>query len=445
MTIFWILAAGLIGLALLFVLPPLFSKREQTEDVDQDELNLAVFRQQVQELEGDLTAGKLDQQQYNSARRDLERELLYDVTGEGAGVDSSGGRWAAALLAIAVPAAAVSLYLHLGNSSIIPNLEAIASGQAPAATHPGPGGEMPPLEVMVQRLADKMEQNPENLEGWMMLGRTYFAVGQPQRALYALEKAYGLESENPDVLVAYAEAVAANQDSELAGRPAELIQAALKIDPNHSSARWLEGLVSFQAAEYARAVEQWGALVATFDPEDEEAAELRRYIAEARTRAGMEPEPAPKATAPEADAPQVAAVTEDTTATTAGPDRTTASEPATTGASITVEVSLAEPLWPRADVNDSVFIYAKAVSGPPLPMAAHRARVEDLPLTVTLDDNMAMIPAMKLSGFPEVTVGARISKSGQAIPRSGDLEGEISPVKPGQAAPVKVVIDHVRP
>ena len=444
MTIFWIMAAGLIGLALLFVLPPLFSKREQTEDVDQDELNLAVFRQQVQELEADLAADKLDQQQYNAARRDLERELLYDVTGKGTGVDSSGGRWAAALLAIAVPAAAVSLYLYLGNSSIIPTLEAIASGQAPA-THPGPGGEMPPLEVMVQRLADKMEQNPANLEGWMMLGRTYFAVGQPQRALDALEKAYGLEPENPDVLVAYAEAVAASQDSELAGRPAELIQAALKVDPKHSSARWLEGLVSFQAAEYAQAAEQWGALVATFDPEDEEAAELRRYVAEARTRAGMEPEPVPKAASPETDASQVAEVIGEASADTAAPDQQAATKPAAAGTSVTVEVSLAEPLWPQADVKDSIFIYAKAVSGPPMPLAAHRARVEDLPLTVTLDDSMAMIPAMKLSGFPEVTVGARISKSGQAIPQSGDLEGEVSPVKPGQDAAVKIVIHQARP
>lgn len=453
MTIFWIMAAGLMGLALLFVLPPLFSKREQTEDVNQDELNLAVFRQQVEELDADLTAGKLDQQQHNAARRDLERELLYDVTGIGAGNDSGGGRWAAVLLGIALPASAVCLYLYLGNTSIIPNLEAVARGQAPA-THPGPGGAMPPLEVMVQRLAEKLEQNPENLEGWMMLGRTYFAVGQPERALYALEKAYGLEPENPDVLVAYAEAVASNNDSELAGRPAELIQAALKVDPKHSSARWLEGLVYFQAAEYAQAAERWGALVATFDPDDEEAAELRRYIAEARTRAGIEPEPgqAQTATAPGAEADTTALqpteVTQDATtqaAGTAASQEQAAPEQVVGSTSVTVEVSLAEPLWPQADVNDSIFIYAKAVSGPPMPLAAHRARVEDLPLTVTLDDSMAMIPAMKLSGFPEVTVGARVSKSGQAMPQSGDLEGEVSPVKPGQSSAVKVVIDRTRP
>lgn len=110
-----------------------------------------------------------------------------------------------------------------------------------------------------------------------------------------------------------------------------------------------------------------------------------------------------------------------------------------------MEVSLAEPLWPNADVNDSIFIYAKAISGPPMPLAAHRARARDLPLTITLDDSMAMVPAMKLSGFPEVTVGARLSKSGQAMPQRGDLEGEVTPVQPGQADIVKIVIDRVRP
>lgn len=447
MIIFWIMAAGLTGLALLFVITPLLSPQKQTDDVDQDELNLAVFRQQLEELDSDLAAGELDQQQYNASRRDLERELLYDVKGTDGDskAGNSGGRWAAALLGVAVPAAAVSLYLYLGDSAIIPRLEAVASSQPPAA-HPGQGqgqGEMPPLEVMVQRLAEKMEQNPENLEGWLMLGRTYFAISQPERALYALEKAYGLAPQQPDVLVAYAEAIAANNDKKLDGRPAELIRTALEIDPQHTSARWLEGLVSFQGGQYAQAASQWEGLLASFDPQSGEAEDLRGYIKEARSRAGLEPEQA------QTPAPAQVAATEQPVATPtqstpeAGTDRPPTQ--ATTAQSVTVEVSLAEPLWPQADVNDSLFVYAKAVSGPPMPLAAKRVRVADLPVTVTLDDSMAMIPTMRLSAFPEVTVGARVSKSGQAMPQSGDLEGEVSPVEIGQAEAVKVVIDQVRP
>jgi len=179
------------------------------------------------------------------------------------------------------------LYLYLGSSSVIPRLEATATGPE-AVPHPGQGGEMPPLDVLVQRLADKLEQNPDNLDGWVMLGRSYLAIGQPGRALYAIEKAFGLGPDNPDVLVAYAEALATNNDSELAGRPAKLIQSALKIDPEHTRARWLQGLMYFQKAEYMQAAGQWEALIAAFGPQSEEAAELRRYVAEARNRAGVE-------------------------------------------------------------------------------------------------------------------------------------------------------------
>lgn len=294
---FWILAAGLIALALLFVLLPLFSRHGYSGDPDRDEFALALFRQQLEELDADLAVGALDQQQYQAARRDLERELLHDVGGTGAeqAPDTGGGRWTAVLLAVLLLTISISLYLYLGNSTLIPRLAATAtaSPQAPAAHPSGPGGEVPPLEVMVQRLADKLERQPDNLDGWMMLGRTYFAIGQPERALHALEQAYGLAPDNPDVLIAYAEAIAANHGSKLAGRPADLIRAALKIDPGHAGARWLQGLVSFQAARYPQATEQWEALLATFTPQSKEAAELKRYIAEAHNRGGSEPERTP--------------------------------------------------------------------------------------------------------------------------------------------------------
>ena len=451
MTTFWLSAAALIGLALLFVVPPLLARRDRgRNDPGRDELALALFHQQLQELDADLAAGALDRQQHQAARQDLERELLHDLEGTTPtepAPETSGGRWAAVLLAVLLPTVAVSLYLYLGNSALIPRLAAAATAgpQAPTA-HPGPQGEIPPLEVMVQRLADKLERQPDDLEGWMMLGRTYFVMGQPQRALQPLERAYSLAPDNPDVLVAYAEAIAANHGNALAGRPTELLQAALKIDPEHTGARWLEGLVSFQANRYDQAVEQWETLLATFDPESTEAAELTRYITQARSR--PRPEQAPK---PEQTPKQTPTETADTAQETppgtadADPERPTAPQPATATTGVKVEVSLAEPLWPQANINDRLFIYAKAAAGPPIPLAVHRGHVRDLPLTITLHDGMAVVPTMKLSGFDQVTIGARISKSGQATPRSGDLEGEVSMVKPSRVGAVKIVIDRVRP
>ncbi len=438
MIIFWILAAGLMGLALLFVVTPLLSGRAPEPAIDQDQLNLAVFRQQLQELEADLAAGNLDQTQYKAARRDLERELLYDVDGKGASsppaTTDRGGRVTALVLAVAVPASAIGLYLYIGDNSIIPRLEAAAAGQPTApAGHPStPGGEVPPLDVLVQRLAEKMEQNPENLEGWLMLGRTYFAVNEPGKALAALEKAYGLAPQNPEVISSYAQAVASNAGGKLAGRPAELIRAALEIDPDNATARWLDGLVSYQEGEFDAAITRWESILAGLDPEGKDAAELREFIAEARQRGGSA-ESAPPAQAAAEGTP------ESTTA------QETPADPAQTAAGVVVQVALAEPLWPKADQNATLFVYAKAVTGPPMPLAVKRMKVADLPATVTLDDSMAMMPAMRLSNFPEVTVGARISASGQATPQSGDLEGEVSPVKAGRSEPVEVLIDRVRP
>jgi cytochrome c-type biogenesis protein CcmH len=445
MIIFWILCAGLMGLALLFVITPLLSKAEPSPDADQDQLNLEVFRQQLNELDADLSAGNLDRGQYKAARRDLERELLYDVSGVGVSRTAQtdkGGLATTLLLALAIPASAIALYLYTGNSSIIPRLEAMATGQSAAGVHPGIAqGSTPSLDVLVQRLAERMEQNPDDLEGWLMLGRSYFAIERPEKALVALEKAYGMAPENPDVVTAYAQAVASNAGGQLAGRPAELIRTALEIDPGHATARWLDGLIAYQAEDFAGAVERWEALLAGLDPQGQEAQELREFIADARERSGDAPEtssPPVPATTPEAEVAAAEAPADSGEQTAAPPE-------AAEGGKVTVQVSLAESLWPEADRNDTLFVYAKAASGPPMPLAVKRLTVADLPVTVTLDDSMAMMPEMRLSNFPQVTVGARISKSSQALPQSGDLVGEIGPVTRGDTDPIAVLIDRVRP
>jgi cytochrome c-type biogenesis protein CcmH len=448
MMLFWVLAAGLMALALAFVLPPLLSKKTRAGDPSQDELNLAVFRRQLQELDADLASGELEQAQFETARRDLERELVHDV-GEAPGGqtrESGSGRWAAGLLAVVVPVLAVVLYLSLGARQIIPLLETAASTPAQAG-HASPDGKMPPLEVMIQRLAAKLKQHPENLQGWMMLARTYFAIGQPEQALPAMEHAYGLAPENPDALVLYAEALAANHDGELAGRPAQLIQAALKIDPQHRSARWLEGLGYFQAGEYRRAAEQWEALTASFDPGSEGVTELQNFIAEARSRAASEAssEAGPSQHTQAVEGPSAEVKAPPVAAAAPSPEKPTAPTQGAVAPSIQVEVAVADSLRSRVAPGDSLFVYAKAVSGPPMPLAARRARAGDLPLSLTLDDSMAVMPTMKLSRFEQVTVGARVSKGGQAMPQSGDLEGEVGPVETEHAGKVKILIDRVRP
>ncbi len=453
MTIFWILAGGLALLAIAFVVAPLLKGTTTEADVDQDQINLDLFKQQIAELDNDLAAGKLEQHQYDDARRDIERELLYDIGGTAATPKRprTGGRWAMPALAVAVPLLAVGLYQLIGYQEIIAQMQP-GAGTAMSDAHAGGADGMPPLDVLVERLTERMEQNPADVEGWILLARTRFTLGQTDAALAAIERAHDLAPDNVEVMLHLAEATAATQDNSLEGRPAELIAQVLKQEPDNPSARWLGGMIAFQRGQFNAAIVNWQKVLTQLDPADDQAEDLRAMIDQARQRAGVPPQPgaaqlaandrpaAPAATdadgtsAPEVQpAPQAAAPAEATS-----PD-------AATAAGIQVSVQLDPALAEQAAPNDTLFVYAKAAAGPPMPLAVQRATVADLPLTVRLDDSMAMMPQMRLSAFPEIIVGARISKSGQAMPQGGDMEGETGPIGTAQAGSVAVTIDRIRP
>jgi len=464
MTIFWIFAAGLLGLASLFVALPLLKRPSAGDSPGQDELNLQVFQHRLAELDGDLASGFLDQDRYQAARRDLERELLYDLDG-----DLNGGKAAAAgeprggnarypLLALALvalmSAGAVLGYLRLGEKDIIPRIEAMASAPPPHAG--GAAGEgAAPLEVLVQGLAERMEKNPDNLDGWLMLGRTYFAIGQASKALEAVERAYKLAPEQTSVLIAYAEALAANSGNRLEGRPAELIRTVLAQEPGNPSARWLDGMLAYQQERFADAAGTWQSLLDEMDPAGEEAQQVRNMIAEARNRGGLPKtasalsQLAPAESAPAVVGPATESAPVDTPPRAADKVPIESAEgpkaDARDGTTIQVAVSLDPGVAAQVAPDDALFVYARAAAGPPMPLAVQRYRVADLPVTATLDDSMAMMPAMRLSAFPQVVVGARISKTGQATPQAGDLEGQTGPIAAAETPRVSVTIDRVRP
>ena len=459
MTIFWILAAGLMALAAFFIALPLLRGTIATTNsaLDQGELNLQVFRRRLEELDADLAAGVLDRGQFEAARQDLERELLSDLKGSGrsgdaavvgpAGTDSkptaasrSAGPapWLTLLLMLAVPAVAILTYLQLGNPQIIPSLETAAVDGAPG-TATGPDGQQgPALDTLAQGLAERMEQNPDNLDGWLMLGRTYFALEQPTKALQAIERANQLAPDQVSVMLAYAEALAANSGNSLAGRPAELIRTALEREPANPSARWLNGMLAYQQERFAEAVGAWQTVLDELDPAGQEAQEMRQMIAEARSRGGL-PE-AIQAQAPSAPPAPVVEVNP-----TAGSAVATGETAANAGARLRVSVTLAPALSAQVRPDDTVFVFARAAAGPPMPLAVSRIKAADLPATVILDDSMAVMPSLRLSSFAQVIVGARVTKSGQATPASGDLEGQTGPLDTAATPPVAVTVDRVRP
>jgi len=271
MTLFWTITAGLLVLAMAFIVIPLLRKRDYAT-LSSDELNLSVFNQQLEELDNDLAAGNLDQAQYDAAKRDLERELLDDISGDQAKhteASSDSGRWMAGL-ALVLPLLALLLYQALGDPQIIQQLASNPSGgQGGMAAHgAGKGTEgLPPMDVLVKKLAAKMERQPDNLEGWIMLGRSYMALKQPQKAIEAYQHAMKLAPEKPSLLLDYAEVLAKNAGNNFTGQAAPLIEKAYGLDKKNPNAIWMMGVIAYQRQQYRPAIDYWESLRDLLAPE----------------------------------------------------------------------------------------------------------------------------------------------------------------------------------
>ncbi len=416
-TVFWWLAGIMLIVALLFVLPALLRSQRQP-DTDLDAVNTAVVKAQLAELESDLDNGRLDEAQYLAACEDLERELLSDLsaasTEDGEARERS-GRWAALLLVVLIPGLTIGLYHYIGTQQIIPLLANVGT-PAPRQSTP-PAAAAPSLEEMVQRLAERMQQEPDNAEGWVMLGRSYTSLQRYDDAAVAYARAHRLVGDNADLLADYADALVMANGRGFTDQAGALLMQALETDPDNIKALWLAGHWKNQQGDYAGAIRYWQRAAEQLPPDGEDAPVIAQQIRQARGH--LAPGEVVEATQPTAAVKAVAAA----------------------GKAITVRITLDPQVAAAAAPEDTLFIFARAVSGPRMPLAIVRKQVSDLPLTVTLDDSTAMAPGMKLSNFDKVAVGARISKSGTAMPRSGDLQGLVTPVVPGAAQPIELNID----
>jgi cytochrome c-type biogenesis protein CcmH len=409
-TAFVAVAAAMIAVAVAWVLRPLLSGRAATSP-DRETASLAVLRDQLAELETDLARGILAPERYEQARQELERRVLDEVDREAparAAAPATVNAWTAAILGATIPIAAIVLYVLLGTPSA-------HLAKAPGA---GPGHDVDAgqLEAMVARLAAQVEGSPEDAKGWTLLARSYSVMGRYPEAVRAYERAAALVPRDADLLADFADTLAVTQGRNLQGKPLELVHRALEIDPEHWKALALAGTAAFDRKDYGRAIAYWERLERVAPAGSEIGRSVGESIAEARALAGA------KRAAP--GSPQVA------------------SAPA--GAKVTGKVTLAEALAVNAAPTDTVFIFARAATGPPMPLAVLRKQVKDLPLDFMLDDSMAMAPDLKLSRFSEVIVVARISRSGSATPQSGDVQGFSEAVKIGVTG-VSVVIDTALP
>ena len=407
MTAFWIAAGLLTALALAVLCWPLLRRRENTS-ASRRAINAAIFRDQMTDLERDLAAGTLSRTDYATARDELERRVLEDVADDGTTTAGTARRLprTAIGLGLSLPTAAVALYMVLGNPAALD----------PAAQRGGMPSQAE-VEQMVATLAAKLEKNPENQQGWAMLGRSYKVMGRLEEAGKAFDKAGAIMESEPELMLEVAELSAELNQGKIEGRGAVLLKKVLQTQPDNPQALVLAGTDAYFRQDYPAALRHWERVLAQVPPDSEDARNLGAGIEKVRSMMGQ-----------------------------GTPTAAPAAKPAATGkaAAVSGRVSLAPALKDKAGPDDVVFIFARPVSGPRMPLAVLRIRVADLPRDFTLDDSMAMSPDAKLSSASELRIEARISKGGDAIAKPGDLSGEISPVKPG-ATGLKVVIDKILP
>lgn len=410
MTVFAITAALLLIGALFFILPTLLrQERGLHQHALSDEVNLAVLRDQLRELDADLAAGSIDAAGYQSAKQELERRVAEDVKpGATMTAGTAGGGMTAVLIGLAVPLLAVSLYFVLGSPAGLDpaKVAAAPNDQTHAVTEDQ-------IVEMIAALSKRLQANPGDAEGWHMLARSNGAIGRFGEAATAYGQLVKLVPGNAELLADYADTLAMSLNRSLLGEPEKIINLALSADSKNVKALALSGSAAFERRDYQGAVTQWTKILSLAPPESEIGRSIVSSINEAQKMAGQ-PVTVPQVTLAAAQAaPAAATVTQAASAEVAG----------------TVEIDAA--LRSKVSDTDTVFIFARAAEGPRFPLAVLRKQVKDLPTSFVLDDTMSMVPNAKLSNFPMVVVGARISKSGSATPSAGDLEGVIDPVRPG--------------
>jgi cytochrome c-type biogenesis protein CcmH len=412
--IFWIVAAALVAVALAFLLPPLLRSKQAAALAGRRSINIAVYRDQMKEMEADLRNGLLSAEQFDTAKLELEARLAQDAidSADDAQPVRRGGRVLGFSLAGLLPIAAFGIYLTLGNPDAI-NAEARGTDANVAQ-----GGH--DLREMLKKIEAKAQAEPNNAEAWAMLAKTYGAMDRWPDALKAYERAVTLSPKVPAVMTGYAEALAIANNRALAGKPMELVLKALEIDPNDSKGLELAAIANFQDKNYAQAAYYFKHLLKQLPPESPYAQDITNAMQEANRLA-------------HGGAEQLDNLGE------AGKAKPAA---AGAGASIRGKVDIAPAIKAKVNPQDVIFLFARpSASG--APVAALRATAGKFPIDFELTDAMAMTPDNRLSNFKEVTLTVRVSKSGDVKGAPGDLEGSLANVKVG-AKDVSLVIDKVR-
>lgn len=427
MNLFWIFCALLIVVALMFVVLPLWRQSGKNEDILRDMSNLEISRDQLAELDADLRNGLLTQEFYDQAKRELQARMLGEVKStDRAAAPRSNNRTLAIVLAVLLPLFTVPLYLHLGSPDASQSLkDQVVAGSDGTVNS----------EQSVKALESEVKKHPENPNAWYMLAQAYIKQQRYAEASDAYAELVKIVPEEAQVWANYADVYAmAHGKTLLSKEVAEMLSRALSLNENNISALALSGSAGMESKDYAVAITSWQKLLNQLQPDSSDAQRFVRDIQEARDLLAAQPGGKKKLADLDKTLAKLAPID--------APDQGTGQQATDPAATLTGKVSLSPALAGKVNPTDTVFILARAAQGPKMPLAVFRKQVKDLPLNFALDDSMAMRQELRLSGFPQVIVVARVSKSGTPMPRPGDLEGMTGAVKPGSKG-LNVVIDSV--
>jgi cytochrome c-type biogenesis protein CcmH len=426
MTLFVSIAALLAVLALA-LLTRLFWRRNRTGTAPGQETAIAGLREQLQQLTALHQAGALGEAQYAEARIALERRVAEAiVNAPAAGAPHKPPPSKALLLGLAgfVCLLAAAGYLLMGTPQALDPQVAQAEAAASASSSASDAGRghavnSAQFEDMIDKLAARLKERPDDVNGWAMLGRSYAVLGRHALAVPAFKQAVSLRPDDAVLIADYVDALTVTNGSSQGDETSRLIAQALKIDPNNLKALSLAGTAAFDRKDYAGALRHWE-LLAQAAPGSEFVLQVQGGIDEARRLTGGAPMAPAAAQAPTQRAPAA-------------------------GASVSGVVTLSAALADRAAPDDTLFVFARPAGGSSMPLAILRKRVKDLPLSFTLDDSMALSPAARLSSAKALVVGARISKRGDATATPGDLQGLSAPVSPGASGLKIEIVEVVAP
>ena len=391
MTDFWIGAGLLLLAALAFLLVPLLHGRRIQTEQNRTALNVALYQERLTELDAQHAAGALTAEQLEAGRADAARELLDDTEGNDVRRISTLGKAVPLIVALLVPVAGLAMYMHWGASDKLELAREFA--------------EQPKtLAEMTARLERAVKAQPESAEAWYFLAKTYMSAERPADAAAAFSQLINLAGRQPELLGQWAQALYFAGNRQWTDQIEQLTNEALQGDPQEVTSLGLLGIAAYEEERFEDAIGFWERLVSTLPAEDASREAIQGGIARAREQLGD--------TSNQASGERKVPAPADT--------------PAEDGASLDVSVRLDAKLASQVRSSDVVFIFARAVSGPPMPLAVKRVTVADLPLTVSLSDADAMTPQLRLSNFGEVRVFARISRDGDAT--RGEWQGSSEPI-----------------